>query len=703
MSEGINSTTFHMHSLDQDQFSIDSPVTDDEQSSLQISTSNGRPVTRTSIPAKRSSSPFRKFQIGRSSSRRSGTVLIKSKRNVAKQFLKEPQDDSDDEDTSESEKDSQSQEIFERQAENERLSVQDMIHYFESRTETSNSTSKDLETDIRRRSAIISPEKVANRRWSGVSSGSSPISANERISVSAEGCSSTYECTPDYAPQSIRRAQGMDISGDNFELERHKQQFDEHSLDVCDDAIFPSQGSWNRIQSSTVTSSAFYDFEDDALRNRKSMPTDNVTPGYESELRMEQYLLAYDNKLRLKSEMMRLPPSDIRNNADSFRNLVKSETEILDEINRVANHKKFAGDDTFVIPERRGVSDPVLQAHVYVTKDVDRIMSQWYNLRNEDRSASSDSFIVPARSLSNERTDTGWKMNLNNKALDSTICNPGNAPCYSKGKEENSGGRMSAQKKFGLVGLEKAAKTSDLRGLQKDLEKIKSQLPVRGVKSSNKGGETTSSLVSKSSNHLKTKKEKEENRKRVEDARLRRSDGTSAVQRDSLIPTKPTHTLLRASSFQLPSAKPKINTKPSPSSSLNTGKVVTYRGNISSDSPRSSAMDSNHTRNSSIRKPAPTVVNPATAVEKPRTGPVACSFEVRKENNKPLLGRNKPSAMKQQNAPTQLIRKAQQKTAKPGSGACLVEANGSMPRPNGKLSSAVSTDILRHGLTKGKL
>ncbi|CAM6027507.1 unnamed protein product [Sphagnum balticum] len=575
-----------------------------------------RSARHSTSPNRRSSSPLRKVQVGRSGSRRSGVVVIRNinyitnpsvsvEKSTGKDYS-EASESLDETDSAMGDEDDEK-----KLSGPGSLSVKDAISLFEvKRRESRDSPKKRLSKQGSRRGSIGNAEKPVLRRWSST--------AGEQISEPS---------------MTSEKSDGLDGSDDSLQNVATTER-SEHSetTDLLQDKEQPGppfhHGSTEKMLSvptrSVQVSRSGLNFEAEA-----GMPVQNLTNTESSESLEDTFILPHrDTHSLVRTSLYSEPESSV---------VQPSGTQL---------------DDSFMIPKRSGqASETKLRE---VNQDHEMVLVQKPELTDE-------SFIVPDRAQAHEQSELGWRSELHLDAeMPSNKKNKVQTEETTTAPEElfmfpdRQGGRESLgwstavdhsmeclapetidQKSAAAANADNnvdPAKESKVKGQPstKKVEKRKSEVVARHARLSEKHAPSADAqlraekLRAFKADLARSKKEKdEEERKRLEALRALRRERIAARSNPATAAATP-----HASQRQLSSPKPSPLPKLSPQKS--TSRPI--RGSMSTLAPPTISKSSRI-----FQRRASTALKSSS---NPLSQSVPSFAELRKENTKPSAVRS---------------------------------------------------------------
>ncbi|CAM6050259.1 unnamed protein product [Sphagnum compactum] len=576
-----------------------------------------RSARHSTSPNRRSSSPLRKVQVGRSGSRRSGVVVIRNINYITNPSVSvEKSTGKDYSEASESLDETDSamgDEDDEKKLSGQgSLSVKDAISLFEvKRRESRGSPQKRLSKQGSRRGSIGNAEKPVLRRWSST--------AGEQISE------------PSMTSEKSDGVDGSDDSLQNVATTEHSEHSE--TTDGLQDKEQPGppfhHGSTEEMLSvptrSVQVSRSGLNFEAEA-----GMPVQNLTNTELSEPLEDTFILPHrDTHSLVQTSLYSEPESSV---------VQPSGTQL---------------DDSFMIPKRSGQASEMNKLRE-VNQDHEMVLVQNPELTDE-------SFIVPDRAQAHDQSELGWRSELHLDAeMPSNKKNKVQTEETTTAPEElfmfpdRQGGRESLgwstavdhsmeclapetidQKSAAAANADNnvdSAKESKVKGQPstKKVEKRKSEVVARHARLSEKHAPSADAqlraekLRAFKADLARSKKEKdEEERKRLEALRALRRERIAARSNPATAAATP-----RASQRQLSSPKPSPLPKLSPQKSTSRP----LRGSMSTLAPPT------------ISKPSRIFQRRASTALKSSLNPLSQSVpsfaELRKENTKPSAVRS---------------------------------------------------------------
>jgi hypothetical protein len=576
-----------------------------------------RSARHSTSPNRRSSSPLRKVQVGRSGSRRSGVVVIRNinyitnpsvsvEKSTGKDYS-EASESLDETDSAMGDEDDEK-----KLSGPGSLSVKDAISLFEvKRRESRDSPKKRLSKQGSRRGSIGNAEKPVLRRWSST--------AGEQISE------------PSMTSEKSDGVDGSDDSLQNVATTEHSEHSE--TTDLLQDKEQPGppfhHGSTEEILSvptrSVQVSRSGLNFEAEA-----GMPVQNLTNMESSETLEDTFILPHrDTHSLVRTSLYSEPESSV---------VQPSGTQL---------------DDSFMIPKRSGQASEMNKLRE-VNQDHEMGLVQKPELTDE-------SFIVPDRAQAHEQSELGWRSELHLDAeMPSNKKNKVQTEETTTAPEElfmfpdRQGGRESLgwstavdhsmeclapetidQKSAAAANADNnvdSAKQSKVKGQPstKKVEKRKSEVVARHARLSEKHAPSADAqlraekLRAFKADLARSKKEKdEEERKRLEALRALRRERIAARSNPATAAATP-HASQRQLSSPKPSPLPKLSPQKSTSRPL--------RGSMSTLAPPTISKSSRI-----FQRRASTALKSSL---NPLSQSVPSFAELRKENTKPSAVRS---------------------------------------------------------------
>ncbi|KAJ7543842.1 hypothetical protein O6H91_09G055100 [Diphasiastrum complanatum] len=570
----------------------DTPVNHQKISPMQsnAATSNAETETPTS-PKKRSSS--KKLQVGRTSGRRSGIVLIKNINYITSSSQNdsipgasmnknaETGDDGDGDEES----------LPENAIQEVDISKQDKNVYLGNQDVLSNSNGRPGADDIQVLNIKLEPKRERNHvRSSWKNSENSAVTEDNGISDALVQERGDF-CASLQGNKNESLFKSVSFHGDQGPYSFESEGF------------YENQKPKNSLEE---------DFQ--LSPDGECKPHKNIAPRYGSLEDMDRSSQSHIRTLRPSSDMLLLPTRGSKTESQSLKDSTKMEQQ--HDQNDSVSQRTNQASDSFIVPERCGRLEPVPFGDQHLTE----CMEDTSLTEKDELIVENDSFMVPARSMPVKQTNTSWKSTFNMEAefpsddhkntaddekknqkpvdcstsfddlmlipersfiretvsrswdnpLDSDVNLLGSMCNTNELNDVNTEEKPeeSSEKKETLLSSKKVTKTSVQVGENGNLARRKSFPTARGDKLSNKTAgspsRTGNTWTAKMTNPLKTKKEKEEEeRKRLEDLKLQRLERISA-RSNSSGPTKSAASTLRVSKPPSPGVKSNsVNSIPS--------------------------------------------------------------------------------------------------------------------------------------------
>ncbi|CAM6087988.1 unnamed protein product [Calypogeia fissa] len=380
----------------------------EKQSLSPMDASNRRLARRSTSPRRRSSSPLRKIQVGRSGSRRSGLVVIRNINYIASSQEKNRDKGGTDDDNSdggggnESGDDVETNRQQQQTSDNVRFSVKDAINLFEKKKSASgDASSKKLAKQDRGASSESGGsshnEKVSSfnekvKRWSG------GVSEQSRDTTARQGKGSS-SLVDDQDSQSRQESSTVDQErsfsgngGDEQEAESGVSRYVQEEVHQEEEGEVVEEHIGSKFQSMDADLSVL------PTRGQNGRSAGRSLTQFEPEpfLKPQQQAQKMRNKISHGEEML-LPVRD-----GNSRSL--SQFNSFEQQGAAAHQKESGVDDSFILPERGG-ADKKQRGGWMVNQDSDfNKVSTPVQEPPMKESLGDDSFIVPTRGLVQEKT-----------------------------------------------------------------------------------------------------------------------------------------------------------------------------------------------------------------------------------------------------------------------------------------------------------
>ncbi|BFI16261.1 hypothetical protein MPTK1_5g20180 [Marchantia polymorpha subsp. ruderalis] len=373
--------------------------------------SNRRLARRSTSPRRRSSSPLRKVQVGRSGSRRSGLVVIRninyitsgSQDRAAAARDRGSDNDSDDSDSGDDE------ETAQQKADQVRFSVKDAINLFEKkRKESGDAAKKVARQDSSRRGSTESGSSSFNdrvKRWSGASDVSKEAAARR----TKDG--SPFEDSDVHSKQGSSTVD-QELRAGNPSTHQSKSEEDEVQSRPTQE-IGHDEGA---VEQHAMQTSQFMDSDASVAlmkRGQGGQTASRSLPQFESESNLYQQTnqVQKDNLAREENNLR-----DRGDQVDQSKSRAHFPADPLDQEGTYV--KESEADDSFMLPDRgRAREEGQKQRGTWAVSQESEMTA--YNQDQTKVTVQDDSFIVPARVPVQDQT-ANWRTAVNMESEIST-------------------------------------------------------------------------------------------------------------------------------------------------------------------------------------------------------------------------------------------------------------------------------------------